>query len=488
MHTQIALGIGLVLFFTLMVVISLWARRHVETGEDFIVAGRNLPGIMTTATIAATWYAAETILVTADWVRTDGIHVTVMEPFGVGLCLILAGLVYARRLWNTGLMTLADVFKHRFGSVAEKLQAVIAISYVGWVAVQLIGLAGVFHVYFDLPMPVGIIGITVVLTAYTLMGGMWSVAMTDIVQFGMLLLGVVVLTLRVLAELGTGPLSGLANLFDQVDAQLLQIGPAGSTDGLSGWFGLIVLGLLANVATQDLIQRMFSARSAQTAARSCVAAGVLYIVFGALPVLLGLAGSLLLDASVTQGIIPALAEQLLSPTIAVIFALTLTAAVTSSVDSGLLAPAAVLARNVIVPLTRGHFELIVLTRSCVVLIAIGSALLAMSGTRASELIQSNYAISLPPLVLLTAALYQRETHALPAILTLGAGIALWLFEVFSNALGSNASERLLTPGFPVVILVASILIYLVSDRLVKMAKGARGANGGPGSRLSADPG
>ena len=68
-----ALGIGLVVFFSVMVGISLWASRRIETGEDYIVAGRGLSGIMTTATIMATWYAAETILVTADAVRSDGL-------------------------------------------------------------------------------------------------------------------------------------------------------------------------------------------------------------------------------------------------------------------------------------------------------------------------------------------------------------------------------------------------------------------------------
>ena len=179
---QLALGIGLVVFFALMVGISLWASRRIHSGEDFIVAGRSLSGLMTTATIMATWYAAETILVTADTVRTDGIRVTVLEPLGIGLCLMISGALFARRLWDMKLLTLADVIRARFGPVAEKLQAFISISYIGWVAVQLLGLAGVFNVFFDMPLPTGIILITVVLTLYTLIGGMWSVAMTDIVQ------------------------------------------------------------------------------------------------------------------------------------------------------------------------------------------------------------------------------------------------------------------------------------------------------------------
>jgi SSS family solute:Na+ symporter len=464
---QLALAIGLFLFFALMVGISLWARKKIHTGEDFIVAGRGLSGIMTTATIMATWYAAETILVTADWVRTDGIDVTVLEPLGIGICLIIAGAFFARKLWNTKLLTVADVIKSRFGTKAEKLQAFISINYIGWVAVQLIGLAGVLNVYFGLALPTGIVILAVVLTAYTLMGGMWSVALTDIFQLGMLLVGMVILTFRVLGELGEGPISGLAALFDRLDAHLLEFIPNDSTESLTTWFGLIALGLFANIATQDLVQRMLSARSGKTAQKSCIAAGLLYIIFGTLPVLLGLSGTLLLDPSLAQGVIPALAEQLLSPTIAVIFALTLTAAVTSSVDSGLLAPASVLARNVLGPMLKDRIELVTLTRICVVLVAIGSCSLALSGTRASELIQGTYALSIPPLVLLTAALYQKETHPLPAILTLGTGIALWLYQMVGAIRAGDPEADILSPGFPLILLVLSFVIYGVSDWLVK---------------------
>ncbi len=464
---QQALAISLFVFFAVMVAISLWARKRIHTGEDFIVAGRKLNGIMSTATIMATWYAAETILVTADWVRTDGIHVTVLEPIGIGCCLMLAGFFFARKLWNTRLLTVADVVRSRFGATAEKLQAFISINYIGWVAVQLIGLAGVLNVFFGMPLSTGILVLTAVLTTYTLLGGMWSVALTDIVQLSLLLVGIVVLTLRVLAEFGGEPVTGLFVLFARVDSELLVFVPGGSWDSLKVWFGLIALGLFGNIATQDLVQRMFSARSGQTAARSCIAAGILYMIFGALPVLLGLAGTLLLDPSHSLGVIPALAEMLLSPTIAVVFALTLTAAVTSSVDSGLLAPASVLARNVLGPLLPERIGLVTLTRLCVVLVAAGSCALALSGTRASELIQGTYALSMPPLILLTAALYQKETRPLPGILTLATGIGLWVYQMTQTIIAGDPEAEIFSPGFPVILLALSALVYLSSDFVMK---------------------
>jgi SSS family solute:Na+ symporter len=470
---QLALGIGIAVFFALMVGISLLASKRIHTGEDYIVAGRHLGPVMTTATIMATWYAAETILVTADWVRTDGIHVMVLEPIGIGICLMLAGWLFAKRLWDTKLMTLADVFGQRFGPVAEKLQAFASISYIGWVSVQLIGLAGVFNVFFDMPMSTGILLITFVLTLYTLLGGMWSVAMTDIVQLGLLLIGIVVLTLRVLAEFGDTAFSGLAALFDQLDAELLVFVPTDSWESVRYWIGLIVIGVFANAATQDLAQRMLSARSGKVAEASAIAAGLLYIIFGMMPVLLGLSGSLLLDDSQTVGVIPALAEMLFTPTLSVIFALTLTAAVTSSVDSGLLAAAAVIARNVAGPILKERISLIALTRISVVLIAILSATLAMSGTRASELIQVSYSLTLPSFVVLFAALYHKNAHYLPGVLTIGTGIALWLYEIVGTIIAGESGGGALSPGFPYILFGLCIAVYVGTDQVIRLIERSR---------------
>ena len=464
---QTALAIGLLVFFAIMVGISLWAGKRVHSGEDFIVAGRHLSGLMATATIMATWFAAETILVTADEVRRVGINIIVFEPVGLGLCIVLMGLFFARRLWALKLMTLADLFRLKFGPATEKIQVFVAVSFVGWVAVQVLGLAGVFNVFFELPIAWGVIAVTAVLTAYTLVGGMWSVALTDIVQLGLLLIGVVLLTVKVLAHLGGGLLGGLGALIDRLDARMLDMVPGESLESLTYWVGLIFAGLFANIATQDLVQRVFSARSADTAARSCIAAGLLYAFFGMFPVLLGLAGAVLLDDSVETGVIAALAEQTLTPTMAVIFVLTLTAAVTSSVDSGLLAPASVLARNLICPIIGQRMSLIAVTRICVVGIGVGSAAMALSGTRAFDLIQGTYAVSIPPLVLLTAALYQKDVRKLPGLVTLGSGFALWLGEIVRNIVSGEMDDGVIVPGFPVYLLLGSTLIYVVTDRWVK---------------------
>ncbi len=461
------LGIALGVFFALMVGISLWSRKRVHTGEDFIVAGRNLPAILTTATIMATWYAAETILVTADVVRVEGLRVTALEPIGISLALFTLGFFFARRLWACKFLTLADVIGWRFGPLAERIQALLSIGYVGWVSVQLVGLAGVFKVYFGLPLSWGITSTALVLTLYTLIGGMWSVAITDFVQLGLLLVGVVALTIAVLNVLGGSAWGGLQEIVARAEPGDLVLLPVDSLSEFQYWLGLIVVGMFGNIAATDTAQRMFAARSARAASGACLTSGVLYLVFGSLPVLLGLAGNLLLDDSVTEAVIPSLAEAFFSPPMAIIFALTLTAAVTSSVDSGLLAPASAFAKNIITPLTKGRFRLLPLTRVCVAVAALISTGLALSGTRGFELLQSTYALGIPSFVVLTFALYQKRCVPLAGVATLAAGVLVWLYETVSTVTAAGSSGAVFSPVFPVVLLGISFAVYLVTDRVAR---------------------
>lgn len=476
---QMALGIALLVFFALMVGISLWSHQRVHSGEDFIVAGRGLSPLLTLATIMATWYAAETILVTADEVRTEGLRVTGLEPIGIAFCLMMGGLFYARRLWETKFLTLADVIGWRFGHVAERMQALLSITYVGWVAVQLLGLAGIFEVFFGLPVSWGVVAITVVLTLYTLIGGMWSVALTDIVQLALLLVGVVALTLTVLNVLGGDPISGLLVLGERTDPVNLVLVPLDSLEEFKYWLGLIVVGMFGNLATQDLVQRMFAARSAAASSAACFGAGALYLLLGSLPVILGLAADLLLDASISEAVIPALAETFFSPFMAVLFALTLTAAVTSSVDSGLLAPASALARNVLMPMTKDRGDLLVLTRWCVVGIAAISAGIAMSDVGAFELLQGTYATGIPAFVLLTFALYQKETHHLAGVVTLVLSVVLWLFEITAGVFTEVSDGEIFSPAFPAILLVFALVVYTVVDRFAKTFDLGRSSSSNP---------
>src|SRR6478735_3733572 len=127
--------------------IGLFAARRVHTAKDFAVAGRHLPLPVVTATVFATWFGSETVLgISATFVK-DGLHGVVSDPFGSSLCLILAGVFFARRLYRLNLLTIGDYYRMRYGRTVEVLCTLcIVASYLGWVSAQIKALGLIFNV------------------------------------------------------------------------------------------------------------------------------------------------------------------------------------------------------------------------------------------------------------------------------------------------------------------------------------------------------
>ena len=79
--------------------IGLWAATRVHNTKDFAVAGRSLPLPIVTATVFATWFGAEAVFgVSAQFVK-DGLSGVVADPFGSSLCLVIAGLFFAKKVF-----------------------------------------------------------------------------------------------------------------------------------------------------------------------------------------------------------------------------------------------------------------------------------------------------------------------------------------------------------------------------------------------------
>ena len=115
---QVILGVTIGIYLVLIFALAILARRRIKTEEDYIVAGRRLPLSLATATLLATWFGAGTLLTATDEIRAEGLRVTALEPYGAGLCLVLAGLFFAKPLWEMKLCTVSDLYRNKFGTKA----------------------------------------------------------------------------------------------------------------------------------------------------------------------------------------------------------------------------------------------------------------------------------------------------------------------------------------------------------------------------------
>lgn len=160
-----------IIYLLCLLLVSLYARQRIQSEEDYLVAGRRLPLFLAWGTLLATWFGAATMNGAAEAARHEGMRGTVLDPFASGLALIVAGLFFAKPLWEMKLLTLADFYASRFGRRAEFVASLIMVpGYFGWIAAQFIALADLQSSFFNIPsVPAMFIAFSVIL-AYTLIG------------------------------------------------------------------------------------------------------------------------------------------------------------------------------------------------------------------------------------------------------------------------------------------------------------------------------
>ncbi len=445
------LGWALAGYVAFLLVISIYASRRIRTEADYVVAGRRLPLFLAWGTLIATWFGAATMFAAAEAAREEGLLGVVLDPLACAGTLVIAGIFFARPLWKMELYTMADFYRAKYGSAAELTGALIQVpAYFSWIALQYTALARIVELYFEIPLTSGILIVAAVTLVYTLVGGMWSVTLTDTVQILVALVGLVVLTAATLSDpqLGDGaPLRGLAVVYSRIAETHpghLQLVPAElSVAVLLGWLGAWATGLFGNIPGQDLQQRVFAAKGPNTAMQACVLAGVLYLAFGMLPVTLGLA-SLITHPNGSVDPVGFLAGEYLSTGMLVVFVVAVVSMVVSTATSAVLAPATILGHNLLSRLPGLAGNGLLRDRLCVVLVSLGGIVLAMWGASLMELLDVALSIQLVALfVPVVMGIYGRPRGVLPGVLSMLAGFTAWLVTFTIEHLDGRLPEAVM---------------------------------------------
>lgn len=429
---------SLVVYLIVLYAIGFIAQRRVKNVEDFVLAGRRLPVSLAAITIIATWFGAESLMTTADEVGNEGLRKAMLDPIGIATCLLLAGLFVAAPMWRMGILTVPDFFLKRYGKTAEIFSSLIIVpSYFGWVAAQFVALAQLLDVFFGIPKEWGIVAVATLGTGYTLLGGMWTITWTDAIQMTFILLGLILLGHAVLVHLGDGTVStGLEVMRNDIPAERWRIAdpPTFWRDTLTA-ISALAIGALGNLPMQDLMQRIFSAKSDRVAAKACLWASAGYLTMGILPVGTGMAAHLLLPQMQGEmdGVVLVVASKLLNPMLLLVFFLAIVSAVLSTIVSAVMAPAAVMAHNLVEPgLRKLRSEpatpraLLRLQRIAIVGVTAASAWLAYKGEGAYELVQASYSMALVSLfVPFLMGIHFKFFPPLAALLSMVFGIASW---------------------------------------------------------------
>jgi Na+/proline symporter len=260
--------VGFVIFYlALNLAVGWWASKKVQTTQDFVLAGRSLPFALATMVTFATWFGSETILGAPREFVHGGVLSIIEEPLGAALGLFLVGAIYARKLYPLPVLTFSDYFRLRFGKFSEKLSAVIMIpSYFGWISAQLVALGLTMHLLLPISVETGIIIGALLVMAYTLLGGMWSISVTDFFHNIILIAG-----LLFLAYLLWAKVPDFNQLLTSQPKGFFRAIPRENTwkDWLVYLAAWITIGF-GSIPQQDIFQRVMSAKNEKVAAKALV--------------------------------------------------------------------------------------------------------------------------------------------------------------------------------------------------------------------------
>lgn len=441
---------SIVAYLVVTILIGFWASRKVKTSDDFMLAGRSLPLMLSSTAMFATWFGSETVFGASSEFLQDGLYGVIEDPFGASLCLTLFGMFYVRKLYNLNLLTLGDFFKVKYDKKTELVASLfLAPPYVGYIAAQLVAMGLILHVVTGMILWEAVAISAIVVTIYTYIGGMWAITITDFIQTIIIIAGLVVVAVLMGIKAG-----GVANVLAEVPKENFKFLPAFELKEIAAYIAAwSVLGL-GSIPSQDVFQRSMSSESAKTAIQSCYIAAVLYLSIAMLPLFISLCTKHLYPDQIkgdTQLILPAMVLAHTSLPIQILFFGSLLSAIMSTTSSAILAPAAIFSENLVKPLMRHRFsdkQFLILTRISVLLFSALATIMACLRSNIYELVGESSILSLVSLfVPLTFGLYWKKASSIGALLSMVLGIVSWIiFEFYETSWPSLIPATLISTG------------------------------------------
>lgn len=331
-----------VIYLVAMLAFGFWGKTRTKDSADFLVAGRRLGPTLYTGTMAAVVLGGASTVggvgLGYKW-GVSGMWLVVAIAVGLlALSLFFAGPIQRLRVY-----TVAQMLSLRYGVDATSASGLVMAAYTLMLSVtSTIAYATVFNVLFGTGRTLSVVIGGMVVMLYSSIGGMWSITLTDMVQFVLKTVGVFFLLLPFTWH-RAGGFDGIRERAGDAVFSLTSIG----TDTIITFFVVYSFGMLIG---QDIWQRVFTARSPQVARWGGTTAAIYCVFYGIAGALIGLAASTFMpDIEAKDDVYAQIAEAILPVGISGIVLAAAVAAMMSTASGALIATATV-ARTDIKPL------------------------------------------------------------------------------------------------------------------------------------------
>ena len=361
--------VSLVVFFTIMIGVGLYCRRHATNVDGFVLGGRSVGPWLTAFAFGTSYFSA---VIFVGYAGQFGWNFGLASTWiGLGNAFIgslLAWVVLGRRTrvmtQKLDSRTMPDFFEKRYGSKALKIVAsvIVFVFLIPYTASLYNGLSSIFAIAFPgVSYEIMIIAMALLTGVYVVFGGYMATAINDFIQGIVMLIGIVAVIAAVLASQG-----GFTEAYTKL-SQIVSEYPetAGMQGGFTAFFGtqplyLLVVVILTSLGTWGLPQmigKFYSIKNEDAIKKGTIISTVFAIIVAGGCYFLGGFGRLFFEEGTTppmDSIVPTMLTKLPTIIIAIVIVLVLSASM-STLSSLVLTSSSTLTLDVVVPsLNKGN--------------------------------------------------------------------------------------------------------------------------------------
>jgi len=385
MQFNLTVTVIVIIYLLVMLAIGWYSSTRITSNTDFMVAGRRLGPLLMAGTLAATEIGGGSSLgVVQQGMQDHGIS-SAWYIITMGFAFVILTFL-APKFRAATVKTVPEYFRRRYGKSAGLITAIIMVlPLVGLTAGQFIASSVILSTMLGISYKTAVIIVAVVVTLYSVMGGLWSVTMTDFIQVFLIVIGMIIAVPFAI---------NMAGDWSNVVANV----PPETFDMFKGYSPMAVVSLtVMYVATftvgQEAVSRYYAARDGKAAVQGSILAAIVNFIYAFIPAVLGIItlalmnmGKFSADQFADVGAryaLPVLAIEAMPSVICGLLFAGIISATMSSADSDLLGAGSIFAndiyRAVLKPEATSE-EVMKVTRWVMIIVGVASMFIALFNT------------------------------------------------------------------------------------------------------------
>ena len=280
MKFNLTVTVIVVLYLLVMLFIGWYSSKKITSNTDFMVAGRRLGPFLMAGTLAATEIGGGSSLgVVQQGMQNHGISAA-WYIMTMGFAFVILTFL-APKFRAATVKTVPEYFRRRYGKSAGLITAIIMLlPLIGLTAGQFIASSVILSTMLGISYKTAVIIVAVVVTIYSIMGGLWSVTLTDFIQVFLIIIGMIIAVPFAMNMAG-----GWSNVVANV--------PAETFDMFKGYSPMAVVSLtIMYVATftvgQEAVSRYYAASDGKAAKQGSILAAIINFIYAFIPAILGI--------------------------------------------------------------------------------------------------------------------------------------------------------------------------------------------------------